>query len=130
MRRPLLQPLPGALCHSSLAMDSRLGFGTSKPQRHRKHSGSELKNSLPKREQPCCAATTTVRRDMTLMPFQKDEDQLGRGGGELCSSKADETPWPAVREGLCHRELDRAMLYYSREEPARLLTPHREQETA
>ena len=64
------------------------------------------------------------------MPFQKDEGQLGRGGGELHSSKAREAPWPTVREGWCHRVLDHAMLYYSREEPAWLPAPRREQETA
>lgn len=63
------------------------------------------------------------------MPFQKDEGQLGRGGGELLSLKAGEAPRPAVRGGWCHRVLDHAMLYYSREEPVQLPAPCREQET-
>lgn len=77
-----------------------------------------------------CAATTAAGRDTTLMPFQKDEGQLGREGRELHSLKAGEGPWPVVRGGWCHRFLDGAMLYYSREEPAWLPATHREQETA
>lgn len=87
------------------------------------HIGTEntviLSSKTPfQRAEASRAARTTEGRDKTLMFFQKEENQVGRGGGQLHSSKAGEVPWPAVGGGWCRWVLAHAMLCYSREEQA------------